>query len=109
MLVDWLKKAPTSVVITIVVVCVVGVLGVLGGFVALSVAGVPTDDYRSFVNTLANLLVYPLLGVGTLGSIVAAKSAVKAEDNSNGRLTALQAENEKLREQLRALGGATHE
>lgn len=100
MIVDWLKKAPTSVVITVALVCVVGVLGVLGGFVALSIAGQPTDDYRAFINTLANLLVYPLLGVGTLGSIVAAKSASKAEDNSNGKLTALQEENAALRAQL---------
>lgn len=97
MLVEWLKKAPTSVVITLLVVLPLLVLGVLGGFVALSIAGLPTDDYRAFINTLANLLVYPVIGVGTVGSIVAAKSASRAEDNSNGRLTALQQEIDRLR------------
>lgn len=97
---EWLKKAPTSVVVAVLIVCVVGVLGVVGGFVALSLAGVPTDDYRAFVNTLANLLIYPLLGLGTLGSVVAARSASRAEDNSNGKLTALEQENAVLRAQL---------
>jgi hypothetical protein len=104
-LVDWLKKAPTSVIITVALVCVVGVLGVLGGFVALSIAGQPTDDYRAFINTLANLLVYPLLGVGTLGSIVAAKSASRAEDNTNGKLTDRDQRIAELEAKIRSMGG----
>jgi len=93
---DWLKKAPTAVVVSVVLVCGVAVLAVLGGFVALEIAGKPTDDYRTFINTIANLIVLPLAGVGTIAATAAAKSASKAEDNTNGNLTALQAEVKRL-------------
>lgn len=105
MLVEWLKKAPTPVVITLLVVLPILVLGVLGGFVALQIAGQPTEEYRAFINTLANLMIYPVVGVGTVGSIVAARSASRAEDNSNGRLTALQAEIDRLKEERRSGDG----
>lgn len=93
---DWLKKAPTAVVVTVILVCGVAVLAVLGGFVALEVAGKPTDDYRAFINTIANLVVLPLAGVGTIAATSAARSASNAEENTNGNLTALQAEVKRL-------------
>jgi hypothetical protein len=97
---DWLRKAPTAVVVSVVLVCGVAVLAVLGGFVALEIAGKPTDDYRSFINTIANLVVLPLAGVGTIAATSAAKSASKAEDNTNGTLTALHAQVTELQQRI---------
>lgn len=103
MLVDWLKKAPTAVVVTVVVVVGVIALGVLGSFVALTLAGVDTTDYRMWINTLGQILVYPFLGVTAVASIQAARSASKAEDQTNGHLAAKDSEVAALRKQVAAL------
>lgn len=97
---DWLKKAPTTVVFCVVLVCGVGVLGVLGGFVALEIAGKPTEDYRAFINTIANLIMLPLGGVAAVGAVAGARSSSNAEDNTNGTLTAKDAEIADLRRRL---------
>jgi hypothetical protein len=86
-LMDWLKKAPTAVVITVVIMCGVIALGVLGSYVWLTANGVDTTEFRQWINTVGQILVFPLIGAGAVASISAAKSASKAEDQTNGHLT----------------------
>lgn len=81
---DWLKKAPTALVVTLIIVTGVLVLGVLAGYVVLSYTGQPTDDYTRFINTIANLLGIPLISTAVIASVSAAKSASKAEQQTNG-------------------------
>lgn len=99
---DWLRKAPTPVVVSVVIVCGVIALGVLGSFVALTVTGSDTSEFRMWINTIGQLFVYPLLGVTTLASVQAARSASKAEDQTNGHLEAKDEEIRRLRAQLAA-------
>lgn len=105
MLMDWLKKAPTAVVVTVIVTCGVLALSVLAAFVFLEARGVDTTAFRQWVNTVGQVLVFPLLGVTAVGSVAAARSASNAEDQTNGQLTAKEAELTRLRTenaQLRA-------
>lgn len=88
MLMEWLKKAPPTVLIVVIIVGGLGFLGLVGGFVALDLAGQDTADYRTFVNTLANLIMLPLTGLGTVAAVTAARSASRAEDQTNGQLSA---------------------
>lgn len=87
MLMEWLKKAPTPIVVTILIIAGFGFLAMLGGFVALDLAGQDTTDYRTFINTLANLIMLPLMGLGTVASVAAARSSSKTEEQTNGQLT----------------------
>lgn len=102
----WIKKAPTSVIVTVIIVCGIGTLALLGGFVALEYAGRPTDDYRTFVNTLFNAVTFLLVGTGTVASISAARSASNAEDQTNGALTAKDEEITQLRRLLAGRDGS---
>jgi hypothetical protein len=85
---DWLKKAPTAVVIAVTVVCGVGLLGIIGGYVATVATGGDVADYRTFVNTMMNGAGLLIGGVAAVGATSAAKSASKAEENTNGVLSA---------------------
>jgi hypothetical protein len=96
----WIRKAPTPVIVAVIIVCGLGTLALLGGFVALEYAGRPTDDYRAFVNTLFNAVTFLLVGTGTVASISAARSASNAEDQTNGQLSAKDAEILELRRRL---------
>lgn len=100
---DWIRKAPTPVVVAVIVSVGVILLGVLTGFVVLQYSGKPTDDYVRLVNTLANLLMLPLGGLAAVASVSAAKSASKAEDQTNGHLTARDVEIDRLRGQVAIL------
>jgi hypothetical protein len=91
-LMQWLKKAPTSVVVTVVIVCGLGLFAVLAGFVALTIADKPTDEYRQFINTLANLIMLPIGGLSAVAAVSAARSSSNTEDQTNGALTAKSAE-----------------
>jgi ABC-type Fe3+-siderophore transport system permease subunit len=105
MLMEWLKKAPATVVVTVLLVGVLGFLGLLGGFVALTLAGEDTTDYRTFVQMIASLVMLPIGGLGTIAAVSAAKSASRTEDQTNGQLTVRDekiAEHEQTIEQLRA-------
>jgi fructose-specific phosphotransferase system IIC component len=104
-MVEWLKKAPTGVVVTVIITCGVIVLGLLGTYVALTLDGADTTEFRQWINTLGQILVYPFLGVGTLAAISAAKSANKADEQTNGHLTAKDEELADLRAQLAAAKG----
>jgi hypothetical protein len=106
---DWFKKAPTAVVITVIVVCGFAALSVLGGFVALTIAGEDTTDYRGFINTLANLLMFPFVGVAAIGSVSAARSAARTEEQTNGTLTARDAQIADLHERNAQLREGTTE
>lgn len=84
----WISKVPTPVLIAVIIVGGLLVLALIGGFVGLTMVGADTTDYRSFVNTLANLIMLPLMGLGTTAAVSAARSASNAEDNTNGKHTA---------------------
>lgn len=96
----WLSKAPTSVTIAIVAVCGVLATVIILAYVVLTINGADTSEFRQWVQTLGQLLVYPLLGTSAVASVAAARSSSNAEDNTNGRLTALQEENAALRAQI---------
>jgi hypothetical protein len=81
---NWISKAPTAVVVAIIATCGVVTLGVLAAFVLLSVQGVDTTEFRQWVQTIGQLLVFPLLGIGTVASVSAARSASNAEEQTNG-------------------------
>lgn len=97
---NWLKKAPPGVVIAVIVVCGAGFIATLGAFVVLEINGADTADFRAFVNTLANLIMLPLVGVGTVAATAAARSASNAEDQTNGMLMA---KDDELRSQDRTI------
>lgn len=104
MLVEWLKKAPAYVTVTVIICCFVTIALVLGGFIILSVTGQDTTEYRSFVNTLANLLLFPFVGVGTVAAVSAARSASRAEDQTNGQLTNRDQHIAELQQQIQRAG-----
>ena len=81
---EWLKKVPIPVMVTFVLVGGVIMLGVVGGYIALSLAGLPTDDFTRFVNTLLNFVLLPISILGTSASVSVARSAGKAEEQTNG-------------------------
>jgi hypothetical protein len=81
---EWLKKVPTSLAITLIIMGGIVTMVVLGGYVALSLAGLPTDDFTRFVNTLMNFVLIPISILGTTASVAAARSAGKAEEHTNG-------------------------
>lgn len=97
---DWLKKAPTSITITVICVCGLLALAVVAAYTMLTINGIDTTEFRQWIQTLGQLLVYPLLGTTAVASVAAARSASAAEDQTNGHLTALQEENKALRAQL---------
>lgn len=104
---DWLRKAPTSITIAVICVCGVVALAVLGAYVALTLGGADTAEFRQWVQTIGQLLVYPLLGTSAVASVAAARSSSAAEDNTNGRLTAKDAEIAALKaENARLKGGS---
>lgn len=105
MLVDWLKKAPTSLIIAVVVVIGVATVAYLGGYVWLTAAGADTTDYRSLLNSTFNYLGILFGATTTVASVAAAKSAGKAEDQTNGQLTTRDERIADLEEQVRRLGG----
>lgn len=86
MLMDWLKNAPTAVKVSAVVVCGVLALGVLAAYTVLTINGEDTSEFRAWVQTVGQLLVYPFLGVGTAAAIAAANSSARTEKQTNGML-----------------------
>lgn len=86
MFMDWLKKAPTAVIVTVIIVCGAIALGVLGVYLALSWQGIDTLEFRQWVQTVGQLLLYPLLGYTAVASTAAARAASRTEDAANGEL-----------------------
>jgi biotin transporter BioY len=97
---EWLKKAPTAVVVTMIIVCGVIAALLVGAFVLLTLNGADTTEFRQWVNTLGQILVFPLLGVTAVASTAAARSASKAEDQTNGQLDRRDEEIAHLRSKL---------
>jgi hypothetical protein len=95
---EWLKKAPSVVVICFFVLTTVLALATLAAYVVLSVYGNPQDlaDFRQWVQTIGIAVVVPLLGVNTVATWAGARSASNAEDNTDGskdaQIAALRAE-----------------
>lgn len=104
---DWLKKAPTSITIAVIAVCGVLALAILTVYTVLTLNDVNTAEFRQWVQTIGQLLVYPLIGTSAVASVAAARSSSAAEDNSNGRLTAKDAEIAELRRRLADKDGAS--
>ncbi len=88
MFMDWLKKAPTPVVVAVVIVCGVITLGVITAFVVLSIQGIDTAELRQWIQTVGIGIIVPLLGYNTVTGQIAARSSSRAEDNTNGTLAA---------------------
>lgn len=105
MLMAWLRKAPTAVVVTVIIVFGLLALAVLGAFVALSWHGDDTADLRNWVQTIGITILVPLLGVNTVASIAGANSASAAEDQTNGIHAAKDRQIAQLTADLRAARG----
>jgi high-affinity Fe2+/Pb2+ permease len=97
---DWLKKAPTAVTVAVIIVCGVLAAVVIAAFVVLTINGSDTTEFRQWVSTLGQLLVYPLLGTTAVASVAAARSSSRAEDQTNGALEERDARISVLRGQL---------
>lgn len=98
---DWLKKAPTPVVVAVICVCGVGFLGVLAAYVLLTLQGADTTEFRQWVNTLGQILIFPFMGVSTIAAVSAARSASSAEENTNGHLAEKDRQITELRQDVR--------
>lgn len=88
-MVEWFKKAPTGVVITLFIIIGVFAVASLGGFVYLSAIGANTTEYRTFINTILNYGSLGVSGFAAIAATSAARSAGKVEDRTNGGLEAL--------------------
>ncbi len=97
---DWLKKAPTAVVVTMILVCGVLAVSVLVAYVWLAAHGADTTEFRQWVNTIGQLILLPIAGGGTIAAVSAARSASRAEDQTNGQLHRRDAEIAELRRRL---------
>lgn len=96
----WVRKAPTTVVVTVVVAVAIVILGFLGGFVVLTLEGRDTTEYRGLVNLAMNSVTVLLAGIAAIGSTSGAKSASNTEEQTNGTLTSRDQTIEQLRADL---------
>lgn len=85
---NWIRKAPTAVLVATITFAGVITLGFLAGFVVLTLNGQDTTEYRGLVNLFMNAVAVILAGIAAIGGTSAAKSASNAEDHTNGTLTA---------------------
>lgn len=88
MLMEWLKKAPTSIVIVVFIMLGTATLAYLGGYVYLTAIGADTTDYRSILNSAFNYAGVLFGGVATVASVAAARSSSQTAEQTNGHLTA---------------------
>jgi hypothetical protein len=100
---DWLKKAPTSLVVTVAVMLGIATVAYLGGYVFLLANGVDTTEYRGLLNTAFNYLGLLVGSTAAVGSVAAARAANKAEQNTNGHLTGRDARIEEQAAQIEQL------
>lgn len=108
---EWLKKAPTTVTVAVIIMCGVVASVLVAAFVVLTINGADTTEFRQWINTLGQLLVFPLLGTTAVASVAAARSSSKAEDQTNGaleerdaRIAVLRGQLAEREDRLRALG-----
>jgi hypothetical protein len=85
MLMDWLKKAPTAVVLGFFGLTTVLGLATIGAYVLLSIYGDAQDlaEFRSWVQTIGIAIAVPLLGVNTVATWAGGRAASAAEENTN--------------------------
>lgn len=102
---EWLRKAPTALVATVIAVCGAVAVAILAAFVILAVNGVDTTEFRQWINTVGQILVFPLLGTTAVASVAGARSASRAEDQTNGQLTARDQRIKELEDRIRGMGG----
>ncbi len=88
MFMDWLRKAPTPVTITVIISCFGFATVLVAAFVWLESTGADTAEFRQWVNTLGTLLGFPLIGTAAVASISSARSSSRAEEQTNGQLAA---------------------
>lgn len=101
---QWIKKAPTGLVIAVVIVVGVATVAYLAGYVYLTAEGKDTADYRALLNTSFNYVMLLLGGTTAVASVSAARSASNAEEQTNGQLSARDEEIAQLRAQLERRG-----
>lgn len=101
----WLKKAPTSLIVAVIIVIGAATIAYLAGYVYLTAQGVDTTEYRGLLNTAFNYVGILFGGTATLASVSAARSASRAEDNTNGTLTARDEKIAELDARIRRLLG----
>jgi hypothetical protein len=82
---DWLRKAPTTVIVSFIVGMTVMVLGVLGAYVVIALRGEPSDlaEFRSWIQTIGITVAVPLLGINTVATFAGGRAASNAEDTLN--------------------------
>jgi formate/nitrite transporter FocA (FNT family) len=85
---NWIKKAPTAVLVSAIGGGALITLGFLAGFVVLTLNGQDTTEYRGLVNLAMNAVTVFLGVITAVGATSAAKSASNAEEQTNGTLTA---------------------
>ncbi len=100
---NWIRKAPTAVLVASIAAAVIVVLGFLAGFVILTLNDQDTAEYRGLVNLAMNAVTVLLGAITAVGATSAARSASNAEEQSNGTLTAKDREIAGLRRDLAAL------
>jgi hypothetical protein len=83
---NWLRKAPTAVVVTLIVTTGFILVSVIGGFIFLTAIGADVTEFRAFSNTLMNAATLALAGVGAVGGVAAASSSQMTETRTNGAL-----------------------
>lgn len=83
---QWLKKAPTAVIVCFFVLTTLVSIAVLGSYVALSIYGDAQDlaDFRQWVQTIGISVAVPLLGANTVATWAGGRAASNAEDNTTG-------------------------
>lgn len=79
---DIVKNAPNALIYSVAFCFVV----VIAAFVVLAATGASSTDLRSFLNTLLNIASVLLGGGSLIAAGAAAKSAGKAEQQTNGAL-----------------------
>ena len=105
MLMEWLKKAPTSLKVGVLAIVLLATIAYLGGYVLLALNGVDTTDYRALLNTGFNYVGILFGATATVGAVSAARSANRTEEQTNGTLTARDARIQELEDRVRLLGG----
>lgn len=100
---NWIKKAPTGVLIAVIALAGVVSVAFLAGFVVLELDGKDTTEYRGLVNLVMNAATVVLAGIGAIGSASAARSSSNAEEQTNGTLTSRDQKIAELEHEVKSL------
>lgn len=85
---EWLKKAPTSIIVMVIGTAGVLLLTTLVGFTVLIYAGKDVTEFRSLINTVINFVTLAIASIGTVAATGAARSSSKTEEQTNGLMDA---------------------